>query len=454
MRHIFRLNIAGCGYSLISGETLSGCKKCQLDVSSENIPRDFLSVQQRIDSILASRIPQWTVGSSHSPGRPPVVGYGCFLAAKDDKERTGISFIHGIESEDPIDHILTIITSLLGSSKVNKLTGLIAAIASGTANENELLEILMDSKIWKTKSPSNIRGKNEVISQIKHDCGGASALAWMAIFKSHRKLREPWEIYEIRDRDSLDVSTMSTLAGREWNLSELLDSLTENLYFDEAPSHPGSQRTFGKETAPSDQRNQPFREVTASSSPGNRETLPQTTFTNSKQASGDPQRRVEENTPSTPSDSSFKETNGDFQNTPVSSSHQPTTRTPLGNHSSKVNRPRDSGGNHPEERKGCALGALLNSLSYKRTYVKLQETADNTLKLVGSHNVDQTELSDRKFLILETEDHFRFEEKKRKRSIFRPAALLILNKKGLTEKQITQIKQTAKRTSTSSRPNM
>jgi hypothetical protein len=148
------------------------------------------------------------------------------LPIEDDKGRTGISFIHAIESDEnlKIDQVVVSISQLLLQQTIGQLSELIAGVAKGTVTSNFILEFLTVNFQKHHQSSNYSLPKNRPIKEIKQDCGGASAATWLAMAISHLNSPAPWEIYEEYSYQTKLVSTVSSFnqATEKYSLSDYL----------------------------------------------------------------------------------------------------------------------------------------------------------------------------------------------------------------------------------------
>jgi hypothetical protein len=70
--------------------------------------------------------------------------------------------------------------------------------------------------------------RNKVITSMWHDCGGASAVAWLSISASHMNSPPPWEIYEEFDGTSVVTVSTCTEESVAYSLSEYLRQVIFN----------------------------------------------------------------------------------------------------------------------------------------------------------------------------------------------------------------------------------
>jgi hypothetical protein len=227
MKHFFRLNVFQTGYILLAGEP-SEYRQFPLDIQSEGISKNYLSAQKRIDSFISRKIPRWYFSISNLyEDELPVISYGCFLSTNDEKNRKGITFIHAIEIDKNSrmdEYVLRIIT-LLSYQNIDFVSKLLADLAIGSRDVNQVLEFFT-KHFYKSSSTSIdlLRNRNLPIKKIKYDCGGSSALAWLAITASYLNTLSPWEIYEEYSEFN-PISILSSFMGES---DELL--LSEYLY--------------------------------------------------------------------------------------------------------------------------------------------------------------------------------------------------------------------------------
>jgi hypothetical protein len=143
MRHIFRLNVNGKGYTLYSKNDSSNYQEFPLDTQSKYISRNYLDAQRKIDALLETQTARWSICIANNYERDNLVtAYGCLLPIPDDNERIGISFIHAIESgnEISVEQVVVLIGCLLSQKKVERIGDLISGVAQGNISANDLIE--------------------------------------------------------------------------------------------------------------------------------------------------------------------------------------------------------------------------------------------------------------------------------------------------------------------------
>lgn len=214
MRHTFRFNVHNKGYTLYSGSNSSTYQEFHLDMPSKDISRNYLSAQNRIDSLLETQTSRWSVCIINSDANSSLVtAYGCLLPIPDSKGRIGISFIHAIESSNEltIDQVIILIARLLSSRMIGQVNDLIAGVAKGSIPANNLIKFITNhfSEDSNYVMPSSYR-KISPIKQIEQDCGGASIATWLAMAVSHLDAPAPWEIYEEYSQKTGIVSAISS----------------------------------------------------------------------------------------------------------------------------------------------------------------------------------------------------------------------------------------------------
>lgn len=228
VKHTFRVNVFGRGYILLAGEEFQ-YEEFPLDVQSYGISNNFLSAQRRIDRIMAKlNTPRWYFSIANLYANElPVVAYGCFLSSEDEKGRIGISFIHAVEvdSNSRLDEVMACIVRLLSQQNIDEISKLLSNLAKGLSTLDEVIRFLTNqfnsSYRRLTIQPLS---KAQAINSIQHDCGGASAVAWLAMASSHFNIPVPWEIYEEYSSYSGLIITKSSYTGslKQYLLSEYL----------------------------------------------------------------------------------------------------------------------------------------------------------------------------------------------------------------------------------------
>lgn len=229
MRHTFRLNVKGKGYTLYSENSSCKYQDFPLDIQSKYISQNYLCSQRKIDALLETQTARWSICIANNNVRDDLVtAYGCLLPIPDDKGRIGISFIHAIESgnEMSVEQVVILIGCLLAQKKIGYISNLIGGVAKGNISANELIEFFTNHFRLSSNnllSPSRSL-KRFPIKEIQQDCGGATLTTWLAMATSHADSPAPWEIYEEYSHQTDTVSTISSLdsAKNIYLLSEYL----------------------------------------------------------------------------------------------------------------------------------------------------------------------------------------------------------------------------------------
>lgn len=153
--------------------------------------------------------------------------YGIFIPNfKDDEDRMGVHFVHGLSI--PVDNLFPTTISLLKLLELDsrqRFFNLIREIASIDATKSEdLIELLLS--IFKTNTYTNDLHKysNDLnkprIKRLIHDIGGMSAYVWLMFAKTEISDSLNWAVYEKIERNK--IVTECTLDGKQVLLSELL----------------------------------------------------------------------------------------------------------------------------------------------------------------------------------------------------------------------------------------
>lgn len=249
MRHIIRINEGGKGYTLYSGTRQDKMEPCDLDMPSTNVPANYIAAQRRIDNLLTPQVSRWHIAIVHKDTqRFPVVAYGCMLPIKDEIGRAGISFIHGIETDETvgIDQAVNLIIQIQAQQTFIELTKEVELIANGANKPDGIFRLLIER--FKTRRLEHSQSTNNMsrpIKQIMHDCGGASAVAWTAMAVSHLRTSYGWEIYEEYHKKTGQIATISSspdaletltlsdyLKGAVWNYEFSLSQPIEGLRYE------------------------------------------------------------------------------------------------------------------------------------------------------------------------------------------------------------------------------
>lgn len=215
MRHILRVNVHQKGYTLFSVQG-NEYQECPLDIISAGISQNYLHVQKRLDDMLNAQAPRWHFAVANlSTSEQPVVGYGCPFAIPDDKGRIGLSFVHAIEVKPAeINKTVVCMIQFLLPSMTEKLTKNLTGLAQGTISAQEFISSLTRPLDALSERIASLATKeSNPLKEIQHDCGGATAVAWLSMAGSHAGISSPWEIYETCSRTTGMVSTVSSYAG-------------------------------------------------------------------------------------------------------------------------------------------------------------------------------------------------------------------------------------------------
>src|ERR1044071_2596200 len=227
-RHLFRINVAGRGYSLLVGNPLIGFQERPLEVESDLVSQNFLYAQNRIDEALASGILAWSMTFRCDDEQRIVVAYGCRTDGLDDRGRHGLTFLHGIELPATVSVYACVrsLVRMLSPSGVAQLAKLIDGVAAGTVGEDEFLQEVSGSverhlaslpaAITRPHLPPGVLG-------VEHDCAGAAPLAWSLLSLVHSDYDRPWEVRDIVRRDGVIVS-LSTLSSTGMESSSIVQA--------------------------------------------------------------------------------------------------------------------------------------------------------------------------------------------------------------------------------------
>lgn len=234
MKHTFRVNVHGKGYTLLCGNSMSDCREYPLDIEAEPISANYLAAQKEIDNMITFPITRWHICIANvDRGSHPVVAYGSLLPFTDDRSRAGISIIHALECNDviSIDAIVLGVVQLLQSSRINELKRLLANLAQEAIGPDRVTDMFF-SHFSNTErgSPYAAYSTERPIKEFRHDCGGAVAVAWLAMAMSHRRVPPPWTIYERYSNVDGVVSTLSSCNESKgtFDLSEYINTLTRD----------------------------------------------------------------------------------------------------------------------------------------------------------------------------------------------------------------------------------
>lgn len=203
-RHVVRISVKGQGYKLYAGTTTEGFTEQPLDIPSKFVSAAYIKAQARLDRILATDYLPWSLTIVYDSASPrPVVAYGTFLDTPDDTGRPGLYFIHGVEVHDVryVPACVGCVVRLLSNTGVRTRSFEIARVALGHLPVQDFLrsvcedfdKVLVDLDLptLYSRLPSDL-----AISAIEHDCGGASAVAWLTMAVAQSAASPPWEVYD------------------------------------------------------------------------------------------------------------------------------------------------------------------------------------------------------------------------------------------------------------------
>lgn len=195
MRHYFRTNVRGAGYSLCSFAPGDGVRQLPLDVQSERLPAGFLRAQQRIDTLLEQR-PERLYLSASVNGKRALVVYGCRFGLPDEHGRPGLVLVHAVEgAAQQIEDLVSRVITLVSPDRIMATGRLVGDVAAGAATVDDLITAL--DRVAKTGPARQVLPPPgpPPFGSIVHDWGGAP-LAWLAMTRAHSPLPGPWEIYD------------------------------------------------------------------------------------------------------------------------------------------------------------------------------------------------------------------------------------------------------------------
>lgn len=217
MRHFFRANVKGVGYSLFTYTYEDGIRRLPLDVQSERLPTGFLRAQRRIDSLLEQRQERLYLSASVVDGRALIV-YGCLFGLPDEHGRKGLTFVHAVEgAPSQVEDLVSLVIALVSPDVLVATSRRVGDVATGAATVEDLIGGLdrvappVSSSRHGVPAPGSPR-----LGSIVHDCGGAP-LAWMAMTRAHSGLPGPWEIHDTILDDGR-VATVSSAGPRPQTL--------------------------------------------------------------------------------------------------------------------------------------------------------------------------------------------------------------------------------------------
>jgi hypothetical protein len=234
MRQAFQINVHRQGYSLYAGDGRDGFHLRPLGVISDGITKNYLAASNRITQAIERSRGRWcfAVGNVDSTARP-VVAHGYLFPIEDEHGRIGISLNHGIEVGPAcdIDEVVLRISKLISPHNINQISALLSGCSRGQVDPDDVLRFLSEpfEDLADALGVRGIEGvgQREPMRELVHDCGGATAVAWLLMTSSHRTMPAPWEIYELPSGNGSTISTLSTYRGAAGSdrLSSLLRTL-------------------------------------------------------------------------------------------------------------------------------------------------------------------------------------------------------------------------------------
>ncbi|HEY0072970.1 MAG TPA: hypothetical protein VGB77_02635, partial [Abditibacteriaceae bacterium] len=150
-----------------------------------------------------------------------------------DKGRVGVPFLHAIETDQTTDilQIVNLIIQALSQQSFTKICESIEAIAQGRAQPLDIFNLLrIHFDHGRCRNLNFSQYKPMPNKSIAHDCGGASAAAWLAMATSHLTIVGPWEIFDHYSPTDEFISTVSSYskATQTLFLSEYLQAAISN----------------------------------------------------------------------------------------------------------------------------------------------------------------------------------------------------------------------------------
>jgi hypothetical protein len=196
MRHFFRINVHGAGYSLHSYSPGRDVEQLPLDVPSPSLPPGFLPAQRRIDDLLERRPQRVGVAVSAGSGGDALAVWGCHFPLPDEHGRLGLTFVHGIvgDRRQALD-LMSRVIAMVSPDNLQRIGELVGRIATGAAELGELLPRLDRSGGFHPLPEEHAESRPPAFGSIVHDCGGAP-FAWLAMVRRHGTPGGPWEVHD------------------------------------------------------------------------------------------------------------------------------------------------------------------------------------------------------------------------------------------------------------------
>lgn len=220
-QHIFKLNTSGHGYLRFTGDPESGFRQRSFSNETNEVPRSYGSAERRLEEFLEKRKSPWSLTFRHDSGDLPLVAYGGFLEAPDERGRNGIYYIHGMQINDVgllVPSVASIV-ALLSMNEVEQLVGAVEAVAIGKSEAQEVLKKIstrVESLIGRAREEAarDAGPSSNCITSIEHDCAGASSTAWLTFAYQQSTAISPWEVYDALN-SSGDIGSYSTGSPQE-----------------------------------------------------------------------------------------------------------------------------------------------------------------------------------------------------------------------------------------------
>jgi WD40 repeat protein len=233
MRHIFRIHVAGQGYTLYAGTLRHGFHQQPLDIVSGTVSAGYIRGQRRLDEMLHGRQPAWSMSLQRLDDRTgPVVVYGGRIRAADQHGRPGIVFLHGIELDgsDNLYPCVAAVLTRLSSGATWKLIRELEGLAK-RSSEEAIAEFLtrtasgvesVHAGLAANGLGSTRNGASAEIAVIEHDCAGAGPVAWLTLAALQARATPPWEVFDSPGRNGNTETYVDPPRGRTVCASQLM----------------------------------------------------------------------------------------------------------------------------------------------------------------------------------------------------------------------------------------
>lgn len=231
MHQLIRTTVAPQGYTLFSVVDQRVAEE-PLDVPSSNVPHVYLQVQHRVDAFTELTGRSWCMAMAYDgPTQTAAVGFGSLFRLADDRGRTGITYLHAVVLTRPtlIPAVVLGVIRFLNPTVIDQLLESVGQVAQQQVGADDFVAWAAEhlrAGIPPEAPPSRpFAGAGSRINEVVHDCGGASAVAWLTLAGNLSGDGESWEVFDEYRRAGEAFATRATWPGRTALASEMLATL-------------------------------------------------------------------------------------------------------------------------------------------------------------------------------------------------------------------------------------